>query len=185
MSTITADANAVSWDNYDKGQAPAAARPFPSKGLYLFQIPTTLDDSIFSKGDDGQLVALIDPLIMLGGEYAGYTMRFNRISNKRYGNRNACSMGDFLLAAGSPFRPTTEDQWKQAVLATAGQTMQVFCDWDAWDKVAKKELAKTEDAFPMDANGHRQRFFEVPDPTAPQGKRRVWANLKAKYYKAV
>jgi hypothetical protein len=176
------NSQAVSWETYDKGSAPAP-KPFPARGLYLFQVPTTLNDSCFKTGGDGQVIAEIDPLTIIGGEFAGYVMRFTRISNKRYSNRNACSMGDYLLSAQSPFRPTTDEQWKQAVLATAGQPVHIFCDWEAYDKVTGKVLAKSEQDFPL-VNGVRQRYIEVPDANAQDGKRRVWANLVAKYYRA-
>lgn len=178
----------ISWADYDKGKPQQTQKPFPPKGEYIFQAPMTIDDSAFKTGNDGQQQATLDPCTIVGGEYGGYIVRFVNLSSKRYGNRNACSMGDYLLACNSPFRPQNNDQWKQAVQATAGSTFPGWGDWEAYDKLNKKTICEGMDNFPLvdgpDGTKVRQRYIEVPDATAPDGKRRVWANFKIKYFRA-
>lgn len=188
----------VDWDTYDLGAASKPQKAFPPKGNYQLRVPalktsTVVDapDSIFKRGADGQLKAEIGPLFIVGGPYDGFEIRFATISNKKYSNRNASQMGDFLLAAKSPFRPQTEDQWKQAVLATSNSVLEAHCDWEAYDKIPKKSLAEGMDKFPKNADGTYQRWINVPDKDAKDkngnpaadGMRRVWANLRIDYFK--
>ncbi len=180
----------VDWNTYDLGAASKPQKAFPPKGQYLLRIPTlkpglTNDapDSIFKTGNEQQLKAELGPLHIIGGPTDGFELRFCTISNKRYSNRNASQMGDFLLAAHSPFRPQDEAQWKQAVLATSGGVVEAGCDWDAYDKVSKKSLCEGMENFPKNADGSYQRWIDVADATAPNGKRRVWANLRVVYFR--
>lgn len=179
----------VDWGTYDKDKPRPNAKPFPPKGEYVFQAPTTIGDDAFKTGDAGQVQGKLDPCVIVGGEYGGYLVRFVNLSSKKYGNRNACSMGDYLLGAGSPFRPQSNDQWKQAVQATAGSTFAGYGDWEAYDKITKQTICEGMDNFPLvtrpDGTVERQRFIEVPDATAPDGKRRVWANFRIKYFRAL
>lgn len=188
------NATMVDWDTYDLGAAAKPKKAFPPKGNYMLRIPTLktslasdTPDSIFKSGDQGQLKAEVGPLFIVGGDYDGTEIRFATISNKRYSNRNASQMGDYLLAANSPFRPQTEEQWKQAVLATSGGLVEAHCDWEAYDKIDKKTKAEGMENFPAVAtepHGY-QRWVDVPEnPANPQGKkRRVWANLRIAYFR--
>lgn len=178
----------VEWGTYDAGKPKTSAKPFPPKGDYTFQAPSVIGDDAFKQGAVGQTQVTLDPITIVGGEYAGYAVRFTRLSSKKYGNRNACSMGDYLLSTQSPYRPQTHDQWVTAVQATAGAAFAGYGDWEAYDKVTGQTICAGMDNFPLvdgpDGTKVRQRFIEVPDPTAPNGQRRVWANFIIKYYRA-
>lgn len=171
----------VSWEGYDIGTSKP--KPFPPEGNYYLQLPAVITDEIFGTGGEGQLNAKFDPLTIRGGDYDGFEVRFTTVSTKRYSNRNACSMGDLILAARSPYRPVNDEQWKQAIHALAGQFVEANLTWEAYDKQTQQTLAKGMDNFPKLPDGSHQRYLELDDPHAQDGKRRVWANIKVRYFK--
>lgn len=163
----------VDWG--EEYQDPASRPRMPQPGRYDLQMPTTFS---YKKGGQGQLVVALDPLKIVGGDSAGFEIRFTQVSTKKFKNQNASQAADVLRNVGSLAQPVSPKEWADAFEGIAGEIAQnVDCVWGGWDKVAKTEIPQK--AFPRDPEtGLMIPFIEVEDPNAEGGKRRVWANLK-------
>lgn len=173
------------WNTYETG---GKSFELPPDDTYILKSPVITDDA-FAKGDAGQLKATISPLAIVGGQFNGAEIRFFTASNKRYRNRNASGLGDYLLATNSSARPTSEESWKAAVKATSNRTFSARLRWEGYNKQTKAEFVGME-AFPLLDNGKRQPFIDFNAETNEQlsaadaktlGRDRtyrVWANLK-------
>lgn len=172
------------WETYETG---GKSFELPPDDIYTLRTPA-ITDADFKDGDVGQLKATISPLTVVGGKFNGYELKFFVASNKRYRNRNASGLGDYLLATNSSQRPTSKDSWKIAVKSTSNRTLQAKCRWEGYNKVTRAEFVGME-AFPL-VDGKRQPFIDFNADTneaisAAEAKAlgrertyRVWANLK-------
>lgn len=169
--------DAVEQANYEDYQDAQTRKPTPPPGLYDVQLPGEFK---YKKGSAGQLIILMDPLKIVGGDADGRDIRFTQVSTKKFSNVNASQAADVLRNVGSVAQPHTVKDWQDAFENIAGQVAtNVRCVWSGYDKITKTEY--DEKAFPMGADGTRQDYFDVEavDPnTGETTTRRVWANLR-------
>jgi hypothetical protein len=165
----------VDWSQYEDASAPFK---MPPAGKYNLRLP---DEFKFRLGNAGQLLILLDPLTIVGGEYDGFKIHYYSVSTKKFSNQNAVQAGDVLRNVGSINQPKTNTEWAQAFKELAGAvTTDVTCEWEAYDKETKQSL-KGMTKFPKKDDGAYQPFLEMTDKVDDQGQpvtRRVWANLK-------
>jgi len=163
--------------NYEDYQDAQTRKPTPPSGVYDLQLPNEFK---YKKGNAGQLIILLDPLKIVGGDHDGRELRFTQVSTKKFKNVNASQAVDVLRNVGSVAHPgNSVDEWKSAFEGVAGEVAtNVKCIWRGYDKVTKTEY--DEKAFPLLEDGTRQDFLEVESLNPETGEmttRRVWANL--------
>lgn len=144
-------AEPLDWENYaDAKEAP----PPPPKGRYVVR---SAEKITFGATQAGFLSAQIDPTVV-GPSNEGYKFNFTKVSGKPFkrGAATVSQMGDYLRAAGSPARPRTPQEQADAVEATAGATLQVDVDWEAYCKGCKYTLKGMEKFPKLPSGGHDQ-----------------------------
>lgn len=168
--------DAVEQANYEDYQDAQTRKPTPPAGIYDVQLPTEFK---YKKGNAGQLIILLDPLKIVGGEHDGRELRFTQVSTKKFKNVNASQAADVLRNVGSVAQPSTVEEWREAYENIAGEVAtNVRCIWRGYDKETQVEY--DEKAFPVLEDGTRQDFLElvsVNPATGEEATRRVWANL--------
>lgn len=168
--------DAVEQANYEEYQDAQTRKPTPPPGIYDVQLPAEFK---YKKGSAGQLIILLDPLKIVGGEHDGREIRFCQVSTKKFKNVNASQAADVLRNVGSVAQPHSVAEWQGAFEAIAGETAtNVRCVWRGYDKVTQTEY--DEKAFPQLEDGTRQDFIDLPSVNPETGEettRRVWANL--------
>lgn len=168
--------DAVEQANYADYQDAQTRKPTPPAGIYDVQLPTEFK---YKKGNAGQLIILLDPLKIVGGEHDGRELRFTQVSTKKFKNVNASQAADVLRNVGSVAQPSTVEEWREAYENIAGEVAtNVRCIWRGYDKETQVEY--DEKAFPVLEDGTRQDFLElvsVNPATGEEATRRVWANL--------
>ena len=140
------------------------APPVPPKGRYVVR---ATEKPTFGATQQGFLSAQIDPRIV-GPTNEGYEIRYVKVSAKPFkrGAVTVSQLGDFLRAAGSTARPRTPQEQADAVEQTAGATLTIDLDWEAYHKETKWSL-KGMEKFPKLPGGGFEEWVEVPDPAAP------------------
>ena len=176
---------AVDWSTYEEA---ATRRMTPPGGTtYSLRIPEQIG---YRRGNDGQLVVQLDPLVIVGGEHDGFQIRFTTVSTKRFPNSNACTAGDVIQNAkkvgllAADVQPVTKEQWAEAFNQLKGMVLNdVYCDWEARDKENRdsngfsKTIARSMKQFPTREDGTHQDYIEIPSTTGGEA-RRVWGNLR-------
>lgn len=170
------------WGEY---QDAATRRVTPPEGNYFLRMPEVFG---YARTQTGGLKVLMDPLVIVGGEFDGSVIRFATVSTTKFKNTNASSAADvlrnFYTSYGADGKavytgpsPSTKEEWAEALRAIAGQVTPhpVYCQRVGWDKVEKKEY-KGAKSFPKGDDGHPQDFIDLPNPDG--GTRRVFANLR-------
>lgn len=161
----------VDWAAYQTASA-GSGKPLPPAGTY-----TGVAEKFEYQSKDGKLVVLADPIKIVAPTNAGYDLRFTRISSKKYSNRNASPLGDYLKAQASLAQPRSNQDYVDAVEQTVGRPFQFQLDWEAYDKETGETLARTMADFPDDGQGGKQRFI-----TNPATGNKVWANARIKRF---
>lgn len=176
----------LNWDAYEEG---GQSKPLPPAGRYKVVAPAEFKEANFTKGNKGQLVVFTDPTIA-DGPHKGYQARFQRASTTKYSNREGSPLGDYFKAHGMKVKPTSNAEYVNAVLQTAGRGYEIDVDWNAYDKDTKFSLDGMT-KFPKQEDGTFQPWVNHPtateaDPYKPGETRpkRVWANLTIKRYVA-
>lgn len=168
--------DAVEQANYEDYQDAQTRKPTPPEGVYDLQLPNEFK---YKKGSAGQLIILLDPLKIVGGDYDGRELRFCQVSTKKFKNVNASQAVDVLRNVGSVAQPSSVKEWQDAYENIAGAVASnVKCVWRGYDKITKTEY--DVNAFPMLEDGTRQDFLELQSVNPETGEiatRRVWANL--------
>jgi hypothetical protein len=163
----------VDWADY----APASSGPQapPPAGTYTVVAP---DKFSYGANAEGRLVVTVDPLKIVGPTNVDKVVRFTRVSSKKYSNRNASPVGDYLRAHGIQLQgnPSNQDI-ADAVEQTAGRPFTIDLDWEGYDKEAGETVYRTMDEFPDDGKGGKQ--FIVKTPTGGT----VRANARVKRYR--
>jgi hypothetical protein len=171
----------VDWSQY---QDAAERKITPQPGRYDLELPTEFK---YKKGNAGQLIIALDPLTIVGGEHAGYQIKYTQVSTKAFKNTNACQAGDVLRNVGSVAQPSLGKEWAAAFEDVAGVVAgNVECVYRGWDKVAQKEY--DQKMFPKREDGSIQPYVDLPEIDALTGQpvltekgepktRRVFANL--------
>lgn len=165
MADISALSNLQGGDPLDFDiyvDAKEASAP-PPKGRYVVRTEAIT----FGATQAGFLSAQIDPTIV-GPSHEGFKFNFTKVSAKPFkrGAATVSQLGDYLRATGSQARPKTPQEQADAVEATAGATLQVDVDWEAYDKETKYTL-KGMEKFPKNADGTFDVWTTVPDPNNP------------------
>lgn len=173
VNELTID-QSVDQAGYEDYQDAATRRATPPSGRYNLELPKEWK---FKKGNAGQLVISVDPLVIVGsGDHDGVQIRFTTVSTKKFKNMNASQAVDLLRNVGSVAQPVTPQEWQETMQDLSGQiTENVLCVWQGYDKATKTEY--DEKAFPVREDGTRQDYLEITNPETGEVKR-VWANLR-------
>lgn len=145
----------LDWDGY---QTAGVGKPIPPAGTYTGVAPEKFE----YQAKDGKLVAIIDPIKIVGPSNSGYELRFTRVSTKKYSNRNASPAGDYLKSQGVLSRPGTNQDYVDAIEATANRPFQFDLDWEAYDKEDGWQLSGMEN-FPDNGTGGRVTYVTNPN----------------------
>lgn len=146
----------VEWDKYEEG-----GKPLPPKGEYTLKAPAAFNKEDFTKGAAGQLIVKVDSEIV-EGPYAGFKLRYQTVSAKKYSNRNASQAGDYLRACGIVAQPKTNAEYAAAIQSTAGRVYRAQLDWSAYDSPTKYEVKGWEN-FPDNETGGKKGFVLHPE----------------------
>jgi len=146
----------VEWGEYQVGGVPIAP---PPAGTYTGSAPDKID---FTATNAGKLMAIVDPIKIIGPTNAGEEIRFTRVSTARYKNRNGSPAGDYLKACGvNPTGPLTNEDYVNLFESTAGRPFQFDLDWEAYDKEDGFSLEGMEN-FPDDGKGGKSFYVVNP-----------------------
>jgi hypothetical protein len=145
----------------------------PPEGKYMGQAPVFTDES-FTNTREGYLKVIVDPITVQnpGGPGDGYKIRFSSLSAKKYSNRNASQVMDFLRACGLNVKPNSTEEVKQYIKACSGRTFQFALAWEGYDKNDPDRQIRGQEAF----GGQRYVTSNVDETV------KIWANGKVKFY---
>jgi hypothetical protein len=133
--------------------------PIPPKGTYTL----TTTNIEWGADRDGYLQATMTHKVNDAGKaHDQHEVRYHRISTKKWPNREASSMGDYIRAFGVRELPTSNTQYQAVVNSLAGRPFEAGLDWEIYNQEKGVQL-KGMDSFPETAGGGRQDW--VPDPT--------------------
>lgn len=163
------------YDNYDDG-APQGSYAPPDPGRYTGKVPLITDEA-FGKTQEGYLSVLVDPIEILGN--GGHTVRFTYLSAKKYKNREASQVTDFLRSCGIAARPKTNEEVKAAVKQASGRTFQFGLDWEARNKTTGEKV-KGKANFPQDPADPNKKLPYILDTV--DANKRWWANGRIRYF---
>jgi hypothetical protein len=163
--------------DYDIYVDAKEAQAPPPKGRYVVR---ATDQIAFASTQGGFLSAQVDPTVV-GPSNEGFKFNFTKISAKPFkrGAATVSQLGDYLRAAGSTARPRTPQEQAEAVEATAGVTLQVDADWEAYCKGCKYTL-KGMDRFPKLTNGGYDFYVSCPTCKDPVSEEPVRLRARAK-----
>jgi hypothetical protein len=169
----------IDWDHYDTGSkltpppqaTDGAGAPITYFGQVAPEVASLPDEQLFSKTLEGNLKVTIPSITLInnGNGVDGITLKFVRMSGKRYTNKktglptNASQLGNYIRSAQlASLKPNSEETFKAAVRASAGRMVAFQLDWSVYDKQAKKEVLKGYGNFagPM---GQKDPFVVTPD----------------------
>lgn len=139
------------------------AKPFPKAGRYTARTPDSFPAESFGRSGAGFLTVDVSPTLV-GGEFDGYKINFQRVSVKTWTNKAGkpeSQFGRYLNAAGYTGEVPTDPQ-AQADLAetTANTLITVDVDWVAKNRGLGFEL-KGMANFPTREDGTHSRRVNV------------------------
>lgn len=164
----------LNFDKYEDGNKSFGP---PPEGKYFGRVPifpTNDDPNVFSSTQQGYLKIKVDPIELVDGSYK---VRFTTLSAKKYANREANQIMDFIRACGLDLRPTTNEEYKAAIRQCSGRTAQFGLIWEAYNK-ADETTTKGARNFPTGEDGKPQSW--IPDPY--EAGKRVFANGRVQYW---
>lgn len=163
------------YDNYEDGAPTGKSYAPPLPGKYTGKVPI-INDASFEATKEGYLSVLVDPIDVLANEYQ---VRFTRLSAKKYKNREASQITDFLRACGIAARPKTNEELKAALKMASGRTFQFGLDWENWDKTTQTATKGMENfpSDPQDPEKHLPYTIDTID-----SNKRWWANGRIRYF---
>jgi hypothetical protein len=162
------------YDNYDDG-APTSSYAPPPEGKYVGKVPLITDEA-FGATNENYLKVTIDPIELIGSDYK---VRFTSLSAKKYKNREASQITDFLRACGIAARPKSNEELKQAIKMASGRTFSFVLQWEAFNKNTQTRT-QGYDNFPTDPNNPAKRLSYVLDDIDPSKK--WYANGRVRYF---
>lgn len=169
------DGGALDTDYLGEYADAQTRRGTPPEGKYTLRMPEQFKYELTP--DKKVLKILIDPAIIVGGEYDGTDVRFIRVSTKKFPRDNSSSAGDVLRNFGIDVSGLkTVQAWADAFGQIANQVTPspVYCTWKAWDKETKTETKGMKN-FPSDGNGG---FLSAVSKKTDSGEEyRIYANL--------
>lgn len=145
----------VDHDNYVN---PSEMGPPIPAGTYLLKA----GKPDFNVSTEGWPSATFDHTVE-GGEEDGKSVRFDRISTKPFerGGVKVSFAADFLRSCGDTGRPSTKQQYVEALNAQEGKPFKAMVDWEAYCKVCENSV-KGMKSFGEDENGVRQSRISCP-----------------------
>jgi len=158
------------FDSYEAPSSGSGGAP-PPAGRYQGSAP---DKFTYKAGNQGQLVVEMDPITIIGPTNSGKQVRFTRVSAKKYSNRNASPLGDYLKAQGVPLagQPSPQDL-ADAVEQTAGRPFTFDLDWEGYDKESGETVFRSMDEFPDDGKGGKQFIVKLPSGSVVRANARI------------
>lgn len=179
----------IDYENYDEG-GPKSFSP-PAEGIYVGKVPVIRDNGTliidetnsFGKTQKGDLKVSVDPIEIVapGKPENGYKVRFTEFSAKKYVNRMASPMVDFLRACGSPARPKNNAELRAALKMVSGKTFKFSLQWEARDKGAGTRVQGAEN-FPKGTDGKPLPYITSEHEVDDQNRaKRYWANARIRY----
>lgn len=117
---------------------------------------------------------VVDP----GQPHDNYEMRYQRLSTKKWPNKESNSALDYLRAHGIDARPTTDAEYASLILQTLNRPFRAMVDWRAYDS-ATQEKRNGMTSFPQRADGSYQPWFTATGG----GDTKVFANAEVKFFK--
>lgn len=145
----------IEWDQYQEAGEYA---PPPPKGEYMGQAPPSWE---FGAGKERQLLAK-GTVTIKNGPADGYEVRYVTISNKKYKNRNASQMADYLRACGIASRPGSNQEFADLMASTCNRVFKFSLDWDAYCKDCGWSYTNGMAGFPVLPSGEHQPSIECP-----------------------
>lgn len=180
MTADIAQTNLKAFDPIDfgTGYQDGGKPQLPAEGRYFGQAPQITDAS-FSSTQEGYLKVTLDPITLVNNPASnGYQVRFTNLSAKKYSNREASQVGDFLRACGLPVQPKSNDELKQALKMASGKVFQFGLQWEVYNKATKESWKGTETLEALDGWNKTGKF--LPDPFDETKK--LYANGKIRYF---
>ncbi len=158
------------FDSYEAPSSGSGGAP-PPAGTYQGTAPDKFE---FTAGNAGQLIVSLDPITIIGPTNAGKQVRFSRVSAKKYSNRNASPLGDYLKSQGVQLtgQPSPQDL-ADAVERTAGRPFTFDLDWEGYDKEAGETVFRSMDEFPDDGKGGKQYIVKLPSGATVRANARI------------
>lgn len=158
--------------NFDTYEAPSSGpKAPPAAGTYQGTAPDKFE---FEAGKEGQLIVKMDPITIVGPTSSGAQVRFTRVSAKKYSNRNASPLGDYLKAQGISLsgNPSPQDL-ADAVEQTAGRPFTFDLDWEGYDKEAGETVYRSMDEFPDDGKGGKAFIVKTQSGSTIRANARI------------
>tara|TARA_R110000868_G_scaffold408098_1_gene690276 strand:- start:308 stop:913 length:606 start_codon:yes stop_codon:yes gene_type:complete len=177
----------LDFDNYEDGGSAGPAKSFapPAEGRYTGRISALPDDgtdvssstNAFGRTQEGYLKLTLDTIEVLDPAANSYSVRFTRLSSKKYAKRNGSQVLDFLRACGIDARPKSEVELRAILKTAVGRPFQFQLVWEAYNKDTQESTSGSEN-FPKTATGEPQAWIrdEFDD------KKRWFANGKVRYF---
>lgn len=175
----------IDFENYTEGGGSGKSFGPPPEGRYTGRVAQILDDGTdvisstnnFGRTQEGYLKVDLPLIEVLDQSANGYTIKYSRLSSKKYTARNGSQVLDFLRACGIDARPKNEAELRAAVKSAAGRPFQFQLVWEAYNKNSETTLSGEEN-FPLKSDGTRQSW--IKDEFDDQ--KRWFANGKVRYY---
>jgi len=163
----------IDWNSYDDG---GSGKELPPKGDYqmvIEKVSITDDD----RTREGYLCAVVDAKIVDPGKpWDGFLTRFNRFSTKKWSTRNANPLADYLRGFGAKGPFVTDDDYRQAAMATVKQACRALCDWEIYDSASGFAI-RGYDEFPTSADGKKLSVVQ-------HGDQKLYANVRMRFIRS-
>jgi len=170
----------LEWDQYDD---PTVGQriPLPVKGVYTL-IPTEAPKPGMTKADH-YLQFELGPLVVQdpGQVWDQHEIRYTRVNAKRWPNKNASGLADYLRSHGYAGRPASNGEYEQAVVAMVNHPCRGLIDWEARCKQCGWRL-KGMDKFPKDETGAYVTRVKCPTCSTTEKPVEAYANAVVKVF---
>lgn len=164
----------IDWSSYEDG---GGGKPLPPKGEYTLEVSavtTTAQDGTLLRSRDGYLQPVVDLKVVAPGQpHDGFLSRFNRFSTRKWPNKNASGIADYLRGFGFTGPFNTDQDYAAAMQATLGRRVQAMLDWEIYDSASGFSL-KGMESFPTDKDGNKLSKIR-------HNNQDLYANVRVKY----
>lgn len=159
----------IDWTNYDDG---GSGKELPPKGDYTILISGIEQD----RTNEGYLQAIVEAKVVDPGKpWDGYLTRYNRFSTKKWPNRNANPLADYLRGFGAKGPFLTDADYINAMQATLNQQAVGHLDWELYDSASGERIRGMEN-FPTGPDGKKLTMVT-------RGENKLYANVRVRYIK--
>lgn len=176
----------LKWDEYAGTTASPQGDAKPRFVLAPKGVYTVLAKDRPTKGAtrEGYLQYELGNLILSapGQPYDNQEIRYTRVNTKRWPNREASSLADYLVAHGDQTKPNTNAEYEAAVERVWATPAQVRVNWRGRCKSCGFEI-KGYDDFPTRDDGSKASIVDCPTCKANDNQERpIFANLEIKAF---